>query len=363
MKIKVSSIIKFTIVIILIVVSAYYSVKDIKPEDLWNALRQANFLWVILSIPVILLSHWLRAMRWRIMLKPIVQGSSTLNLFKAVMIGYAANSVTPRGGELLRPFVYSRQEKVSFSSVFGTIVVERFIDLLTLLLIFLLALIIFSGKIIQALQNIFDKLNVDIKPSNFLYLSAIVLLVLIISFYPPIVDFFLRIIVKPFSKRIYDGINSKFHKFRIGFAIIKDPSAYLRLVLESVAIWICYGIPMYLMFFCFGFNNNMDLGAGDAFLLLVVVGVATTIAPTPGAIGVHHVAVRVAMVILYGITEKEALAYAVITHATNYIVQTLVGGFFYIRTKNLIPSRSKMDEEIENSPIENVMNSKKNVIT
>ncbi len=345
MKDKLKTIAKYIFTIALIVVSGYLSIKDIALEDIINALANANYLWVILSIPIILLAHWLRAMRWKTMLKPLIQKTSTYRLFKAVMIGYAANSVTPRGGELLRPYVYAREEGISFSSCFGTIVVERFLDLLTLLVVFLVALTVFRDKIIRALQDTFDAMGGSFDPSKVTFIVTIIALIFIFSFYPPVYSFILRITVKPFSNNLYTKIKGLFDRFRDGFAIIKDPSEYTKIAGYSIGIWICYGIPNYLMFYSFDFQAHHNLGIADAMLLLIVTGLAFLIAPTPGAIGVHHVVISKTMIILYGVTNKEALAYAILTHAINYIVNSITGGYYYLKKdKNIKLNEMKLGE-------------------
>ncbi|MEM4260696.1 MAG: lysylphosphatidylglycerol synthase transmembrane domain-containing protein [Candidatus Woesearchaeota archaeon] len=350
---KTKTILKIVISIVLIVISGYFSVKDISFEELADDVINANYFWVIISIPIILLAHVLRAWRWKTMLKPIIDAKSIYNLFKAVMIGYAANSVTPRGGELLRPYSYARQENVSFTSVFATIIVERFLDILTLLSLFALSLILFNEKINSALTEVMIKLgdgtSSTINLNSIIFISAILLIVIIFAFYPPIAEFLLKIFVKPFSKKYYEKFVTLFEKFRVGFGIIKKPREYVRIIIQSLLIWVCYGLPMYLMFFSFDFQSRLDLGADDAFLLLIVVGIAVTIAPTPGAVGVHHVAVRWAMMALYakyGLTMKEALAYAIITHGINYIVNSLVGGYYYVRLKKKIPQKGEIEAEI-----------------
>lgn len=353
---KALPVVKYLIVLGLIAISVYYTIKDAELVKVANTLGSADYLWVLLSIPVTLLSHYLRALRWKTMLKPILKVKSVYNLFKAVMIGYAANAVTPRGGELLRPYVYARQEKVSFTSTFATIIVERFLDLLTLLSIFGLSLILFKDRIVQALKIVFEKMNVDIQPSNFLFIILILTVVFLVSFYPPVIKFFLRIFLKPFTKRfpfaqkLYDKIFELFEKFIKGFSIIKEPKQYLRIFGESLFIWICYGIPNYLMFFVFDFQSTLHLGVDDAFLILIVVGVAVTIAPTPGALGVHHVAVRFALIILYGIPEEQAVAYAIVTHAVNYILSILVGGYYYLQKRKDIPMDNAIIEESSTEP-------------
>ncbi len=345
---RIKTVIKIVVTLILVAVSIYFTFKDTNFSKLGKSLENANYFWVVISIPIVLFSHYLRAVRWKIMLKPIIKVKSVLNLFKAVMIGYAANAVTPRGGEFLRPYVYARKENVSFSSTFATIIVERFLDLLTLLVLFGFALLFFQDKIIYALDVIFEKMNVDINPHRFLTISLIILTVLIFSFFPPVIKFILRIIIKPISKSFYEKILGIFEKFRKGFAIIKDPTEYLRIAFYSLAIWFCYGLPNYLMFYAFGFQSRLHLGVGDAFLLLIIIGVSVTIAPTPGAVGVHHVAVRLAMVILYGLNEQDAVAYAILTHAVNYFLSITLGGYYYIRNKKIIPDEdlsSKLEEE------------------
>jgi len=154
MKEAVKSTIRYSLAVILIIVSCYLALKDVELSKLYDTIVSADYLWVLLPIPVIMLSHWVRALRWKTMLNPILKHSSTWNLFSAVMIGYAANNVVPRGGELLRPYVVSRREKISFSSTFATIVVERIIDVIALVLLFAGVFFFFRNQIINALPEL-----------------------------------------------------------------------------------------------------------------------------------------------------------------------------------------------------------------
>ncbi|MFN3270926.1 MAG: lysylphosphatidylglycerol synthase transmembrane domain-containing protein, partial [Candidatus Kapaibacteriota bacterium] len=120
---------------LLLVALVYLSLRGLDLRTLGKYIISANYWWVLLSVPVGLLSHWARALRWRTMLKPISNPRSVWNLFSAVMAGYAVNNIVPRGGELLRPYYYSKREKLSFTMTFASIVVERFIDLISLLLV------------------------------------------------------------------------------------------------------------------------------------------------------------------------------------------------------------------------------------
>ncbi|MCL5991996.1 MAG: flippase-like domain-containing protein [Bacteroidetes bacterium] len=345
---------RFTISIVIIIASLYYAFKDINFRELLRIIVNADYFWIILSVPVITLSHWVRAMRWKTMLEPALKkkSSSVWNLFSAVMIGYAANCVIPRGGEFLRPYVYSRREKISFTTTFATIIVERFIDVITLVLLFGAVFLFLSDKVIQALPNL--------EPNYVIVPVSIIFGVLILSFYPPFIKLFLRIIIKPISVKLFDKLNEAFEKFLKGFAIIRTPSQYLRLIIESVGIWFLYTVPMFLMFFSFDFQSKFHLGFNDATVLIIISGIGATIAPTPGAIGVYHVLIQNAMVKLYGISPEEALAYATLTHAINYLVQVGIGGLFFLRENiKKIPQMGEITQELEDVPndVNNGLNS------
>ena len=333
-------ILRYTLAVVVLIVCIYYSFKDIDLSILWKIILNVNYVWVLVPIPVMILSHWLRAMRWKTMLNPIKKVNSVWNLFSAVMVGYAVNGVTPRGGEFVRPYIFSRREKVPFSTSFATIVVERFIDLFTLLLMLAFVFIFLSGKISQAMPSV---------SINGVIISIVLVIgVLLLSFYPPLIRMFLKVIVKPLSNKFFEKVSTIFDKFVEGFAIIKKPSQYFRLIVESLGIWLLYTIPLYLMFFSFNFQSTCHLNFDDAILMIVVSGVATTLSPTPGAVGGYHFAIQYTLMKIYGISSEEALAYATLTHGINYIIQMLLGGIFFLREniKKLPNNIENIEEEL-----------------
>jgi uncharacterized protein (TIRG00374 family) len=257
------------------------------------------------------------------MLLPIKKVHSVWDLFSAVMIGYAVNNVLPRGGELLRPYVYSRREKISFSSTFATIIVERVIDLFYLMVLFFGVFLFFRDQIIKALPSLHAE--------KILIPTILILGVIVLSLYPPIFRFIINLVVKPLSNKLHARLVDLFDKFVKGLEIIKRPSQYFRISVESLAIWLCYTIPLYLMFFAFNFNVDYSMRFDDAILLIVIVGFGTTIAPTPGAIGFYHVFVQATLVKIYNISPTAALAYATVNHGVPFLLTTIVGGLFLIR--------------------------------
>lgn len=311
--------ISFSFVIILV----YFSLRGIDIQSLKNFIISANYWWVLASIPVMFASHWARAIRWKTMLKPVSKVGSTWNLFSAVMAGYAVNNLIPRGGELVRPFYYSRREKISFTMTFATIIVERFIDLISLLLVFAIVSFFFREQLRLALPN----LHIE----NLLIPTFLLIILVGLGFNRKWINFLLTKMVSPISNKIYVKLDNLFRKFFLGLQSIKDPKLYFQLIFESFVIWFLYTIPLYFMFFSFAFGTKYNLGFDDAILLIVISGVGYTIAPTPGAIGFYHFLIQNALNRLYGISMEEALAYATVTHAVNYLTQVIVGGLFVLR--------------------------------
>lgn len=323
---KVKNVGKYVLTTIILVGSLYLAMRKINISSLIHELANINWFWALIPIPIMLLSHYIRAVRWRTILRPIIKHNSMLNLFSAVMIGYFFNNILPRGGEVIRPYVYAKREKASFSMVFATIILERLLDVLTLLFLFVLALIFTKDRIINAFP---EGSNI----SSILYVLIAGAILISLCFYPPIMGWILKKTVKPLSTKLFHKIGELFEKFSRGFEVIKSPSEYLRLIIESLLIWTCYAIPMYLMFFCFDFSSTISLGFSDALLLIIISGIGVSIAPTPGGIGVFHYVVMIAMMKLYGLSSEQGFAYATINHLINFGLQVIVGLIFFLRER------------------------------
>lgn len=336
---KSKTIAKYVISGLLLVVSVYFAVQGIEVEKLMDVLGELNWFWVALSMPVVVLSHLVRAMRWKTLISPFHKAKSLLNLFSATIIGYLFNNVTPRGGEFIRPYIYSKREKISYSSTFATIIVERFIDLITLGFLIAVVFVWNSDKIIKAFPE-------DTDPIKLVYISIAILVVLFLGIYPPFVKFVLRKMVKPFSENIYTKLNDLFEKFTRGFAIIKSPSRYFRVIVESLSIWILYALPLYILFFAFGFDGTYNLGIEDSLLLVIVSGIGVTIAPVPGAIGVYHFLVKTAMMQLYGMDAETSFAYATVAHAVAKILEIAIGAGFVLRENiKTLPNEEELEQK------------------
>lgn len=322
---KLKKILGYLLTIVIVVVSLWLAAKDINFTKFWNILKEADYLFILLPVPVILISHWIRAVRWKTMLEPALKkrSPSLSYLFSAVMIGYAVNCVITRLGEFLRPYVYARQEKVSYSTVLATIVVERFIDLFVVIFMFLIALL-FSG---DKLLNIFP----EIDTKSIIIIAAAFLGILLISFYPPFFRIVLKKLIKPVSEKLYDKLNELYINFHNGFAVLKTKSQYFKLSLESAEIWLLYSLSLYIMFFAFDFQSELNLGFMAGIILIAISGMGVAIAPSPGAIGVYHLIITQILVNLYGVDKEEAFAFATVAHLVNYVIQLGLGGIYFLK--------------------------------
>lgn len=344
MKKRIKEITGYLLTIAIVIVSLWLAAKDINFTKFWNILTDADYLYILLPVPVIILSHWIRAVRWKTMLGPALKkkSPSLSYLFSAVMIGYAVNCVITRLGEFFRPYVYARREKVPYSTVLATIVVERFIDLFVVIFMFLIALL-FSG---DKLLNIFPETDTK----AIIIIAAAFLLILLISFYPPFFRIMLKKIIKPISEKLYEKLNELYIKFHNGFAVLKTKSRYFKLSLESAEIWLLYSLSLYIMFFAFDFQNELKLGFMAAIILIAISGMGVAIAPSPGAIGVYHLVVSNILVNLYGVHKEEALAFATIAHLVNYIIQLGLGGIYFL--KENIKNVKEITRETEEKSIQ-----------
>lgn len=321
---KLKSVIKWLLISIFIFGSFYYVFKDIDFVKLQEYLISADYFFVLLPVPIILFSHWVRAYRWKTMLNPIVKVNSIWNLFSSVMIGYAVNTVVPRGGEFVRPYVTSKKEKISYSSTFATIILERVIDVVTLVIIFGITFALLSDKIVKILPD-------NINPNQLIIITTLIVLIILLNLYPPFVDFMLRMTVKPFSVKLYEKLLGIVDRFKKGLAIVKEPSMYLKLILESFSIWFLYSLPLYILFFAFDFQSQLHLNLVDATMLVIVAGISVTISPTPNGAGVYQIFVPQAMVKLYGMNPEIALAYSILAWATSTFTQFIVGMIFFYK--------------------------------
>ncbi len=319
----------------------YLAFRGIDYRMMLEALRQANYWLLIPGIAFMFVSHWLRAVRWGYFMAPIKK-IDTPTLFSAVMIGYYANNVFPlRLGEILRPYALGKATGVSRMSTFGTIFVERLLDVLSLLL--LLAFSVFFHDYPDWIE----------KGALVIFLGTlgctifIVFLMLRTHDTLKIVDFFM----KPFPQRARDLVHKLLHSFLDGFSIFKKSEHFWTITWQSVLIWLFYAVIIYFTLEAFSFNQRFALPLGASLVVLVMVSLGIMVPAAPGFVGSFHWICQQALM-LFNVPKSESLSFAVILHIANFVPVTLVGLYYYYKQEiNLSEAKQVPPSAVNNGQL------------
>jgi uncharacterized protein (TIRG00374 family) len=246
------------------------------------------------------------------MIEPLGRRPRTLNTFLAVMVGYLMNLVVPRMGEISRCGVLARYEKMSFTKLVGTVVTERIIDVVMMLVLTLIVIGTQFGKLIQFLDNnpaVKEKLeSITFSPVVILSLMALAVL-----FY------FFRQKIK------HSGLFHKFQeilqKFGEGLRTIKNMKNKWAFIFHTVFIWLMYYLMLYVVFFAFGFTSHLS---AIAALTTFVLGSFGMVAPVQGGIGAWHFMVIQALVV-YGVSKADGVVFAFLAHSSMTAMLIIMG--------------------------------------
>jgi uncharacterized protein (TIRG00374 family) len=292
-----------------------------------DALSRANYAWALSMLPVLLLSHAFRALRWRYLLLPVKEKIGFRNLFSAMMVGYMMNNVLPRAGELVRPYAINKLEGISRSTAFGTVFIERIFDVFSFLLVIAFVPLLTTSHLAQAFPWL---------ESTGIWLTAGTLALLaLFTFLMIRRDLTMRLlgtITRRLSSKKAGLVEHVAHSFLDGFLFLKQPRHYLTIVFLSAMIWGLYILMMYLPFYAFDLPRLYGLDLASAVVLQAISSLGYLM-PTPGATGPYHYFTIQTLTKLYGVSDELAASYAALTHAIGYIGVTLIGMYYFFRDR------------------------------
>lgn len=298
----------------------WLAVKNITKEERENvqtALEQADYTWIILSFAVTTLSHYFRAVRWKILLSPLGHHPKTSNSFFAVMVGYLANLALPRVGEVTRCGMLNQYEKIPFTVGFGTVIAERALDLICLILVFFATLFIEFDRI-YGLANEMIFTPVSYKFGQ-LFQQKTILLILITALIAITSIFFY------FRKKIQEILSSKVKGFVNGLwqglLSIKDIRQPVLFVVQTLLIWLMYVLQVYVCFFAFSGTSQL------AFTVAMVLNVFGSLAIIiiPGGTGLYQTIVIQILTTVYFIEKGSAIAFAWAVWSSQIIIILILG--------------------------------------
>jgi glycosyltransferase 2 family protein len=292
---------------------------------IWDCLAGVHWTWVLYLVVGGILSHIARAWRWQYLLAPIKDTVTLRNAFSAVMIGYMVNNFLPRVGEVVRPYTLGKLENISKTAAFGTVIVERIIDIITFFTILLAVMFIYSDSFAQLFPS-FASME-----SLFLAGSVVGFILFVLLFFKAAFFFSLLkklLVVLPEKARVkFDQV---FDSFLTGFAVSKRPGQFWMIIMTSYLIQGLYLLLMYIPFFAFDKMAGHSLDFGSATVLLVVSTVAFAF-PTPSGFGTYHTFTSFALTRLYHVDGVTALSYSILTHEVGVVLTMVIGIYYFFR--------------------------------
>jgi len=320
MKKKLFTILQYIIFLGLGIFLAWWSLKDLNREEkeqIRIALSHARY-WLIIPVFVILFfSHLVRALRWKLLINSLGYHPRTDNAFFAVMIGYLTNLAIPRLGEILKCTMLARYEKIPAEKLVGTIILERVIDAISLLIVFAVTLAI-QPSIYTDLINAFFHSPHDPQKKKIpgiliagTLVGIIVIVVLLWMIIKKKTSADVIALFKRIGNSVWQGLSAVQHLKRRGLFLF-----------YTLVVWACYFFSTYVGFFAL--QETQQYGIKETFAVLSAGSVGVIV--TPGGIGAYALLIKKTME-LYGLEEGIALAFGWIL----WLVQTfsvLIGGIF-----------------------------------
>jgi glycosyltransferase 2 family protein len=276
-------------------------------SELKNVVQDIRFEWIIVSIGFGLLSHSIRALRWKMLINTMGYNPGTLNLFLSVIILYFTNLLFPRGGEVSRCAVISKYEKVPFMKLVGTVFIERITDLFAFLLILLILVILqfsFFKTVLSypGLQMDFSSLHLKLIP-----VLLIIILITILGFAMVKFKIFNRIYLK--LKRVRG-------EFSEGISVILHMKKRIKYIVYTFVIFLLWLLMLYAVFFAYSPTAKLS------FIVAILTYTSGTLAyllPIQAGIGTWHFIV-INCLFFYGIDKESGMIFALIAHTfTNFI--------------------------------------------
>jgi len=305
----------------------WFAFSNVNFSRLAADLKEAEYSWLLLSVLFGFFAFVSRARRWALLIHPLGYYPSLRNSFYALMTGYLANLALPRIGEITRCVALGKKEKIPVDQLIGTVVVERTIDFISLL-IFLISVIITSG----------DEISLFLKESILVPLQQKVFRMFGSTWIIFVILLFLMIVVLILTIRHKKSLRkiSVFSKmFALARGIINGLKTIINLkrkwefVCLTVFIWINYILMTWVVLFSIESTSNLTLG--DSIFLLVIGGLAMA-APLQSGLGAFHYIISRGLLVVKGIPLEDGLVYALLSHESQLIFVAITGtiSFFII---------------------------------
>ena len=280
---------------------------------------------LVLALVMTVLMYLVRAERWQYLLEPIGQTRFSV-AFRTTVIGFAASFVLPaRAGEFLRPYLLARREKLPVTAAFATVIVERMLDLvcvLVLLTVFLLFLARGEAAAAPWLYRAVWLGGAVVAPVGI----AVLIAMFMMAGHPERLHGLVLQAERVLPARLARAVAGFARTFAEGLAVVRRPSRLVWAMAWSMVLWVAIATQVWVLVRAF----DIDMPFGGSFLItaMLVVGVAV---PTPGGVGGTHEALRLGVTSFYAADNNAAVGAAIVQHAVNFVPVLLLGLWFIAR--------------------------------
>jgi len=314
-----------TLLVALMLVLIGVFLRNANLAAVWHVMRTAHPGMVAAGVVCLFASYALRAIRWQVMLAPLGRPHFG-TAFRATVIGFAASFILPaRAGEILRPWLLARREGLDTAAVITTIVIERLLDFVTVLVLLAVFFTFFDPGLSAMDPAMFQTVKTWGTRAGYAAMAGMAVLVGAAA--RP--HWLLRVVdavtawlpAKP--RAVVVGLASQ---FATGLAVVREPARLAAAFAWSLPLWLVIAAQIWVVSMAVG----VTLPPSGALLImaLLIVGVAV---PTPGAVGGFHEAYRVAATAFFGADNDHAVGAAIVLHAVGFVPTLIAGAWLMAR--------------------------------
>lgn len=313
---KIKTIFQFIIFLSLGVFLIWFSTKSFTANEI-NKVKQLVFnakpIIIVPCILILVLSHYIRAIRWKMLIKPLGKEPGTTNVFLAVLIGFFFNLLFPRLGEVMKCSILGKYEKIPVDKLIGTMVAERVLDLICLVLVIFLAISTQIDLVGGYAKELFDQIlsNINSSPTAILFLIILILSVAAIIF---------LVYKKARHSAFLLKINNWIKGIVEGLISVRKIENKLMFIVYTLTIWFLYLSSIRVGFYAM--EDLVQLGWVPS-LTILTFGSFAMIA-TQGGIGAYQFAVQKTL-LLYGVKEVSGLAFGWLLWSVQTVMLFITG--------------------------------------
>ncbi len=300
-------------------------------ESLKKSLTGANYVWLAVSVLFGIIAYLSRARRWVILINPLGHNPGFRNTFHSMMSGYLANLALPRIGEITRCMALGKKENIPVDQLIGTVVLERTIDFLSMIVI-MFGVFFTSGRKIrdylnEAIMDPFREKVLSSFGSSWILWGILIILSALLLFL--LIRYKKRLRTIRFFSKMFDVARGVINGFR---TILKLKRGW-EFIFHTILIWFSYAMMTWVV--VFSLESTSHLSFANSLFILVIGSLAMS-APVQGGMGAFHYFVSRGIAFVEGVSLEDASAYAILTHESQLLLVLVLGGmaFWMLSRKN-----------------------------